>query len=481
MTHRGPDDAGLWESPERRVVLAHRRLSIVDLSPAGHQPMSNEDGKVWITFNGEIYNHLALRPGLEAKGHRFRSRTDTEAIVHQYEEDGDACLDALDGMFAVGIWDAARDRLLLARDRLGKKPLYYTVIGGRLLFASEIKGLLAHPDVPRDIDPEGMNLYLTFGNVPAPHTLFAGIKKLPAGHRLSCDRFGNIRIERYWSAVPAAALAHSGRRRDGGGPGARAAVRSGEEAPHGRRAGGRLPFGRRRFERERRADEPPHRSPVADLFGRLRGIRAQGKLPRPPLRASGGGAVPVRSPRNHRDRRRVPRLSAGARLPAGRAHRRSGLSTDALPLPAGPPGRRHRGAGRRGERRGVRGLRRHGPLDSERLAPLGTAAALAAARAGGPRRGEPGDARARRADGSSPPGPRRSAALLGPGRRVLGQRKGAAAHHRGTGAAWRAPAVAGRRARVATSTPTSPTGSPTPTCCNRCRSSSSRTGCPSCS
>jgi asparagine synthase (glutamine-hydrolysing) len=158
MAHRGPDDAGLWASRDNRVVLAHRRLSIVDLSAAGHQPMSNEDGSVWITFNGEIYNHADLRPSLEAKGHTFRSRTDTEAIVHQYEESGEDCLSSLDGMFAVGIWDAARDRLVLARDRLGKKPLYYTVIGGRLLFASEIKGLLAHPDVRRDIDPEGLNL-----------------------------------------------------------------------------------------------------------------------------------------------------------------------------------------------------------------------------------------------------------------------------------------------------------------------------------
>jgi asparagine synthase (glutamine-hydrolysing) len=202
MTHRGPDDAGLWQSPDRRVVLAHRRLSIVDLSAAGHQPMSNEDDTVWITFNGEIYNHAALRPGLEAKGHRFRSRTDTEAIVHQYEEDGADCLHALDGMFALGIWDSARDRLVLARDRLGKKPIYYTVVGGRLLFASEIKGLLAHPDVVRDIDTEALNLYLTFSNVPPPYTLFAGIKKLPAAHRLICDRFGNLRVERYWSPVP---------------------------------------------------------------------------------------------------------------------------------------------------------------------------------------------------------------------------------------------------------------------------------------
>jgi len=204
MSHRGPDDAGIWQSADQRVVLGHRRLSIVDLSPAGHQPMANEDDTVWITFNGEIYNHASLRPGLESQGHRFRSRTDTEAIIHQYEVDGPDCLHKLDGMFALGIWDAARERLMLARDRMGKKPLYYTLVGGRLLFASEIKGLLAHPDVTRDIDPEGLNLFLTFGNVPAPHTLFAGIKKLPAGHRLLCDRLGNVHVERYWSPVPAA-------------------------------------------------------------------------------------------------------------------------------------------------------------------------------------------------------------------------------------------------------------------------------------
>jgi len=184
ITHRGPDDAGIFF--DEQAGLAHRRLSIVDLAQ-GHQPLGNEDGTIQVVFNGEIYNHADLRPGLESKGHKFRSRTDTEAIVHQYEETAEDCLTSLDGMFAVGIWDAARDRLVLARDRMGKKPLYYTVVGGRLLFASEIKGLLAHPDVRRDIDPEGLNLYLTFGNVPAPHTLFLGIKKLPAAHRLICD------------------------------------------------------------------------------------------------------------------------------------------------------------------------------------------------------------------------------------------------------------------------------------------------------
>ena len=199
IKHRGPDDAGVYLSNDRRVALGHRRLSIVDLSPAGHQPMSNEDGTVWITFNGEIYNHESLRPGLLEKGHTFRSHSDTEAIVHQYEEQGPECLQALDGMFALGIWDDARGRLTLARDRMGKKPLYYMLAGGKLLFGSEIKALLAHPDVSRDIDPEALNLYLTFGNVPPPYTLFAGIRKLPAGHRLIVDRLGNVNIERYWS------------------------------------------------------------------------------------------------------------------------------------------------------------------------------------------------------------------------------------------------------------------------------------------
>jgi asparagine synthase (glutamine-hydrolysing) len=135
------------------------------------------------------------------KGHTFRSHSDTEAIIHQYEEQGPDCLQAMDGMFALGIWDDVRGRMMLARDRMGKKPLYYMLAGGKLLFGSEIKALLAHPDVSRDIDPEALNLYLTFGNVPPPYTLFAGIRKLPAGHRLIADRLGNVKIERYWSPL----------------------------------------------------------------------------------------------------------------------------------------------------------------------------------------------------------------------------------------------------------------------------------------
>jgi asparagine synthase (glutamine-hydrolysing) len=202
ILHRGPDDGGLWQSDDGRVVLGHRRLSIVDLSPAGHQPMSNEDGAVWITYNGEIYNHAELRQTLRLDDrHKFRSRSDTEVIVHLYEERQLGVVEAIDGMFAFGLWDAARQRLVLARDRMGKKPLYYVVVAGRLLFASEIKALLGHPDVARRLDYVALNQYLTFSNVPEPRTMFEGIRKLPAGHTLVCDRHGTLTIERYWSPL----------------------------------------------------------------------------------------------------------------------------------------------------------------------------------------------------------------------------------------------------------------------------------------
>ncbi|MDB4957936.1 MAG: Asparagine synthetase [Myxococcales bacterium] len=201
MVHRGPDDGGVYRSEDRTVLLGHRRLSILDLSSAGHQPMSNADGTIWLTFNGEIYNHARERTRLLERGHHFRSRTDTETIIYLYQELGLDCIPRLDGMFAFGLWDQQQRRLVLARDRLGKKPLYYTVQGGRLLFASEIKALLAHPDVRRDIDPEALNLYLTFANTPAPWTLFAGIHKLPPAHVLTCDRAGRIDVQRYWSTL----------------------------------------------------------------------------------------------------------------------------------------------------------------------------------------------------------------------------------------------------------------------------------------
>lgn len=204
MPHRGPDDAGVYISPDRRIGLGHRRLSIVDLSPAGHQPMSNEDGSIWISFNGEIYNHARLRPGLEAKGHVYRSRTDTETLIHLYEEEGPDFLNRLEGMFALAIWDARRRELLLARDRLGVKPLYYAVLPGAILFGSEIKAILAHPLVSRRVDRAALYHYLTFVASPAPRTLFQGIRKLPPATRLIADASGGVRMETWWDPFDAA-------------------------------------------------------------------------------------------------------------------------------------------------------------------------------------------------------------------------------------------------------------------------------------
>jgi asparagine synthase (glutamine-hydrolysing) len=199
LVHRGPDDAGVWHSPDDRVAFGHRRLSIVDLSPAGHQPMSNEDGTVWITYNGEIYNHQTLREELEKRGHRYRSRTDTETIIHLYEEEGPACVERLHGMFAFGIWDEPRGQLFVARDRLGIKPLYFAQPSGGFLFASEIKAILKHPSIVADLDEEAFDHYLTFACTQAPMTLFSGIRKLAPAERMIVTRNGAIRREIYWS------------------------------------------------------------------------------------------------------------------------------------------------------------------------------------------------------------------------------------------------------------------------------------------
>ncbi len=201
LRHRGPDDAGTWISPQGRVGFGHTRLAIVDLSAAGRQPMSNEDGSVWITFNGEIYNHRLLRGPLEAKGHRYHSSTDTETILHLYEEIGKCTPNRLDGMFAFALYDARKDELLLARDRIGVKPLYYAVLPGGLLFASEIKAILAHPEISASLDFEAFLHYLTFVSTPAPLTLFAGIRKLRPGTVLHVRSDGSIREEVYWDAI----------------------------------------------------------------------------------------------------------------------------------------------------------------------------------------------------------------------------------------------------------------------------------------
>jgi asparagine synthase (glutamine-hydrolysing) len=202
IRHRGPDDDGYYVSPDRHVGLGFRRLSIVDLN-TGDQPMSNEDDSIWLVYNGEIYNHADHRPGLEARGHRFRSQCDSEVILHLYEEYGADCVHHLRGMFAFALWDSRRRRLLLARDRIGVKPLYFAALPGTLLFGSEIKALFGHPALGPRLNEDALSLYLTFAAVPAPRTLFEGVEKLPPGHRLIVDAdTGERTLERYWQPLP---------------------------------------------------------------------------------------------------------------------------------------------------------------------------------------------------------------------------------------------------------------------------------------
>ncbi len=194
ISHRGPDDSGVYLDGD--VGMGFARLSIIDLS-GGHQPMSNETGDIWIVFNGEIWNYKQLRKELIEKGHHFRTNSDTETIVHAYEEFGVDCIARLHGMFGLAIWDGPRKRLLLARDRVGKKPLYYTRVDGNLLFASEIKALLCHPQVKREADVQALADFLSVRYVPAPATLFANIYKVLPGHWLLCEN-GTLREECYW-------------------------------------------------------------------------------------------------------------------------------------------------------------------------------------------------------------------------------------------------------------------------------------------
>ncbi len=199
MVPRGPDGAGAWVSEDGRVGLAHRRLAIVDLSEAAAQPMANEDGGIVVVYNGEIYNHAELRAELIRAGHRFRTdHSDTEVIVHGYEEWGIDCVQRFRGMFAFALWDGREQALWLVRDRIGIKPLYYAIGSGRLLFASEIKAILAHGGVPVAPDEEALFHYLSFLTTPAPATLFAGIRKLPGGCRLRIGGDGAVREERWW-------------------------------------------------------------------------------------------------------------------------------------------------------------------------------------------------------------------------------------------------------------------------------------------
>jgi len=201
LTHRGPDDEGEFIRPVDEggpyVYMGHRRLSIIDLA-SGHQPLSNENETVWVIFNGEIYNFIELKRKLEALGHQFRTNSDTEVIAHAYEEYGENCFQYFNGMFAIGIWDESRKRLLLARDRLGKKPLYYSFVKGNLLFASELKALISYPNFSRQINPLSFTKYLFFEYIPSPHTIFKEANKLPPASYLILEK-DEIRVIEYWS------------------------------------------------------------------------------------------------------------------------------------------------------------------------------------------------------------------------------------------------------------------------------------------
>jgi asparagine synthase (glutamine-hydrolysing) len=197
LHHRGPDDRGLWRSPDGRCVLGHTRLSVIDLSPAGHQPMIDSLTGNAIVFNGEIYNVAELRAECERRGDRFVSRTDTEVILALYRRLSTKCLDLLRGMFAFAVWDREAHQLLLARDRLGKKPLHYALTDGGIVFASEIDPLARHPSVSRDVDPEGLALYLALQSIPAPWTIYRAIRKLPPATYGEVGRDG-LRLTRYW-------------------------------------------------------------------------------------------------------------------------------------------------------------------------------------------------------------------------------------------------------------------------------------------
>ncbi len=194
MEHRGPDAEGVHvDGP---AGLGHRRLSIIDLS-GGQQPMCNEDGSVWIAFNGEIYNYQEIADQLKTKGHQFRTRSDTETIVHAYEEYGADCAEKLRGMFAFAIWDGRKRRLLLVRDRIGIKPLYYTIKNNTLYFASEIKSILQEPSIKREMNPAALDYYLSLRFCPGPQTMFKNIYKLPPGFMLTAEG-SNLEVKKYW-------------------------------------------------------------------------------------------------------------------------------------------------------------------------------------------------------------------------------------------------------------------------------------------
>src|SRR5260370_3173920 len=203
MRHRGPDDAGELIFDGGRGGFGFRRLSIIDLSEAGHQPMHGCTDNLWLVFNGEIYNHALLREDLKKRGHTYASRTNSETILHLYEERGLDFVNDIEVDYAIALWGGKRHQLALVRERIGVKPHYFYYQNGRLIFASEIKAILQHPGVTPDIDEKALYHYLTFLTTPAPNTLFRDIRKLPAGHMLTAGRDARLNLKRDWDPLPA--------------------------------------------------------------------------------------------------------------------------------------------------------------------------------------------------------------------------------------------------------------------------------------
>ena len=350
LRHRGPDEAGEVVLPcadGRACVLAHQRLSIIDI-PGGHQPQKSEDGSVQLIFNGEIYNFRALRAELEAKGHRFSTRSDTEVIVHLYEEHGDDCVQHLRGMFAFALWDAKRERLLLARDRLGVKPLYYALPDHgdiHIAFASELKSVLEVPGVSRELDLESLASYLAYLYIPHPQTAVRGARRLPPAHLLVAEG-GRVRD-------PTLLVAGRGDRPRAGSRAALGAPRGGGGAPAGRRRPGRrVPLRRHRLEHDRGRDGRARRH-ARDVHRRLP-ARGGAALRRARRRERRRGDV--RDPASRaRGARRRARAAAGDRQALRRAVRQPDGAARLRALPPDATAREG-GAGRRRGRRALRGL-----------------------------------------------------------------------------------------------------------------------------
>ena len=286
--HRGPDDAGDYVDAPAGVALGFRRLAIVDLSPAGHQPMRSADGRFVIVFNGEIYNYRDLRAGLERDGVTFRGSSDTEVILERMARHGvRETLPELWGMFAMAVWDTRERVLWLVRDRLGKKPLYYgRASDGAWLFGSELKSLRAYPGCPTAIDRDAVAALLRYACIPAPASIYRGIAKLPPGHVARLSASGDAHVEPYWRARDACrrgadVAARAVRRRHDRGRGGAAARRG--AAPHDRRrAARRVPLRRHRLDRDRRADAGGERRARQDVLHRLRAIRTTTRPTSPP-------------------------------------------------------------------------------------------------------------------------------------------------------------------------------------------------------